>query len=74
MKLVERHFITKNHPLWSEIDHRAFVSKKLFNLANYHYCQHFFQHHQKLNFNPLDHLLSQNVEYKALPTKVSTLL
>ncbi|MBD2182729.1 RNA-guided endonuclease InsQ/TnpB family protein [Aerosakkonema funiforme] len=71
MKLVERHIITKNHPLWSEIDHLAFLSKNLFNLANYHYRQHFFQHQQKLNFNQLYHLVSQTPDYKALPTKVS---
>ncbi|MFB2968482.1 RNA-guided endonuclease InsQ/TnpB family protein [Aerosakkonema sp. BLCC-F183] len=71
MKLVERHIITKNHPLWSEIDHLAFLSKNLFNLANYHYRQHFFQHQKKLNFNQLYHQLSQTSEYKALPTKVS---
>ncbi len=34
MKLVERHIISQNHPLWSEIDHYAFLSKNLFNLAN----------------------------------------
>ncbi|MFB2879770.1 RNA-guided endonuclease InsQ/TnpB family protein [Floridanema aerugineum] len=71
MKLVERHIITKNHALWSEIDKKAFLSKNLFNLANYHYRQHFFQHHQKLNFNQLYHLLSQTSDYLALPTKVS---
>lgn len=71
MKLVERHIITKNHPMWPDIDHRAFLSKNLFNLANYHYRQHFFQHHQKLNFNQLYHQLSQTNDYKALPTKVS---
>ncbi|MCM0590905.1 MAG: transposase [Gloeotrichia echinulata CP02] len=71
MKLVERHIITKNHPFWTDIDHRAFLSKNLFNLANYHYRQHFFQHHQKLNFNQLYHQLSQTNDYKALPTKVS---
>ncbi|WP_237395779.1 hypothetical protein [Okeania sp. KiyG1] len=37
MKLVERHVITKSHYLWSEIDHKAFLSKNLFNLANYYY-------------------------------------
>jgi IS605 OrfB family transposase len=71
MKLVERHIITKNHSLWSEIDHKAFLSKNLFNLANYHYRQHFFQNHQKINFNQLYHQLSQTQDYKALPTKVS---
>ena len=71
MKLVERHIITKNHPLWSDIDHQAFLAKNLFNLANYHYRQHFFQHYQKLNFNQLYHKVSQTPDYKALPTKVS---
>lgn len=71
MKLVERHIITKKHPLWSEIDQKAFLSKNLFNLANYHYRQHFFVHREKLNFNQLYHLLSQTPDYKALPTKVS---
>ncbi|XWK87050.1 MAG: transposase [Phormidium sp.] len=71
MLLVERHIITKKHPLWSEIDHKAFLAKNLFNGANYHYRQHFFVYHQKLNFNQLYHLLSQTPDYKALPTKVS---
>ncbi|AFZ23652.1 transposase, IS605 OrfB family, central region [Cylindrospermum stagnale PCC 7417] len=71
MKLVERHIITKNHPFWSEIDHKAFLSKNLFNYANYHYRQYFFKYHQKLNFNQLYHQLSQTDDYKALPTKVS---
>jgi IS605 OrfB family transposase len=71
MKLVERHIITKNHSFWSEIDHLAFLSKNLFNLANYHYRQHFFKHQEQLNFNQLYHTVSKTVDYKALPTKVS---
>jgi putative transposase len=71
MKLVERHIIRKNHPLWSEIDGYVFLSKNLFNLANYHYRQYFFSHQQKLSFNQLYHLLSQSTDYLALPTKVS---
>jgi len=71
MKLVERHIITKNHSCWSEIDHLAFLSKNLFNLANYHYRQHFFEHSTALNFNQLYHTVSKTVDYQALPTKVS---
>ena len=71
MKLVERHVITKNHCCWSEIDRNSFLSKNLFNLANYHYRQYFFQHQAKLNFNQLYHLGSQTTDYLALPTKVS---
>jgi putative transposase len=71
MKLVERHIITKTHHCWSEIDQYSFLSKNLFNLANYHYRQYFFQHRQKLNFNQLYHLVSKTTDYLALPTKVS---
>ncbi len=71
MKLVERHIISQNHPLWSEIDHYAFLSKNLFNLANYHYRQYFFENSQKLSFNQLYHLVSKTSDYLALPTKVS---
>lgn len=71
MNLVERHVITKNNPLWSEIDQKAFLSKNLFNLANYYYRQYFFEHHQKLSFNILYHKVSKTDDYKALPTKVS---
>ena len=71
MKLVERHIITKNHSCWSEIDHLAFLSKNLFNLANYHYRQHFFKYSTPLNFNQLYHTVSKSNDYQALPTKVS---
>ncbi|NEQ76859.1 MAG: IS200/IS605 family element transposase accessory protein TnpB [Okeania sp. SIO2C9] len=71
MKLVERHVITKSHYLWSEIDHKAFLSKNLFNLANYYYRQYFFENKKKLSFNQLYHLVSKTDDYQALPTKVS---
>ena len=71
MKLVERHIITKCHPCWSEIDRAAFLSKNLFNLANYHYRQYFLVEHKKLNFNQLYHQVAQSSDYLALPTKVA---
>ncbi len=71
MKLVERHVITKNHPFWSEIDHKAFLSKNLFNLANYYYRQYFFEYQKKLNFTELYHQVSKSDDYQALPTKLS---
>ncbi|MDY7006520.1 MAG: transposase [Cyanobacteriota bacterium] len=71
MKLVERHIITKSHYLWSACDQKAFLSKNLFNLANYHYRQYFFENKQKLSFNQLLHKVSKSYDYQALPTKVS---
>jgi putative transposase len=43
----------------------------LFNLANYHHHQYFFENSQKLSFNQLYHLVSKTSDYLALPTKVS---
>ncbi len=71
MKLVECYIFTKKHPFWSSIYHKAFLPKNLFNLANYHYWEHCFQHYQKFNFNQIYHQLSQPDDYKALATKVS---
>jgi IS605 OrfB family transposase len=47
------------------------LSKNLFNLANYHDRQYFFENSQKLSFNQLYHLVSKTSDYLALPTKVS---
>ena len=71
MKLVERHIINKSHYLWSQADHKAFLSKNLFNLANYYYRQYFFSEQKKLNFTELDYQVSKSDNYQALPTKVS---
>ncbi|WP_192901206.1 MULTISPECIES: transposase [Okeania] len=71
MKLVERHVITKSHNLWLACHNKAFLSKNLFNLANYYYRQHFFSYQKKLSFNQLYHLVSNTDDYQALPTKVS---
>ena len=71
MKLVELHVITESHYLWSACDHKAFLSKNLFNLGNYYYRQYFFSAQKKLNFTELDHQVSKSDDYQALPTKVS---
>lgn len=71
MRLVERHIINRLHPHWPEIDQLAFLSKNLYNLANYHIRQHFFLCQRQLNFTELYHRVSKTVDYRALPTKVS---
>ncbi|WP_287281141.1 transposase [Okeania sp. SIO2G5] len=47
------------------------MSKNLFNLANYHERQYFFENKKKLSFNQLYHLVSKSYDDQALPTKVS---
>jgi IS605 OrfB family transposase len=71
MQLVERHVINRNHKFWSQIDRQAFLSKNLWNFANYHCRQHFFATAKKLGFTELYHLVSKSVDYLAMPTKVS---
>lgn len=71
MQLVERHIVTKQHRFWVEIDQLAFLSKNLWNAANYVMRQHFFNTGKPLDFNSLYHAVAQSKDYKALPTKVS---
>lgn len=71
MQLVEKHVITKSHEFWQEIDSLCFLSKNLWNYANYQCRQHFFETGLRLRFESLYHVVAQTVDYKALPTKVS---
>lgn len=41
MNLVEKHIIDKNHKLFKEIDELSFLSKNLYNYANYIIRQEF---------------------------------
>jgi len=50
MKLVKRHFIGQLNHLWSEIDHKAFLSKNMFNLANYHPAPIFLFQSKEIKF------------------------
>jgi putative transposase len=84
MQLAERHIIRKKHPFYKEIDSIAFLSKNLYNKANYIIRQEFIstskekeaglrEHANYLNYNAIQKLLqdSKDVDYYALPTKVS---
>lgn len=72
MQLVQQHIIKKSHPYWKYFDQQCFLSKNLFNLANYHMRQNFFETRGLLNFTELYHLVSKTEAYYALPnTKVA---
>jgi putative transposase len=71
MILVERHIISKAHKHWQEIDKLSFLSKNLYNAANYICRQHFFATRKKYSLTDLYHLTKDCVQYRALPTKVS---
>ena len=72
MILAERHII-KNSELFNELDNMCFLSKHLYNKGLYIVRQHFFNTEKYLNYNTLENILkkSKDVDYYALPTKVS---
>lgn len=72
MILSERHII-KNSKLFNELDNMCFLSKNLYNKGLYIVRQHFFNTEKYLNYNTLENILkkSKDVDYYALPTKVS---
>lgn len=71
MRLVERHVINKNHKYYKEIDNLAFLSKNLYNIANYIIRQEFINSSKYLNYNVIQKLLQSHIDYRALPAKVS---
>ena len=71
MNLVEKHIIDKNHKLFKEIDSLSFLSKNLYNYANYVIRQEFINNKIYLNYNDIQKLLQNHETYKALPAKVS---
>ena len=84
MQLAERHIINKNHPMFKEIDATAFLSKNLYNKANYIIRQEFINtskekeegKRDKANWIRYKELQKQlqtenDFDYYQLPTKVS---
>lgn len=84
MYLVEKHRINKSHSLFKEIDNLCFLSKNLYNRANYLVRQEFIETSKLkesgltetaiyFNYNSINRMMIDNndVDYCALPRKVS---
>ena len=71
MKQVEKHIIKQNNPIWQQIDRLCFLSKNLYNYANYQLRQKFIFDSVYLGYNQLYHLVKETPDYRALPAKVS---
>jgi putative transposase len=71
MRLVEKHIISKNHTYFKEIDALSFLAKNLYNQANYRVRQSFIKEGIYLNYNEIQKQLQNQIDYKALPAKVS---
>lgn len=84
MQLAEQHIIKKNHFLFEEIDMTCFLSKNLYNKANYIIRQEFINTSKEkeaglrekanwIRYNQLQKMLQddKDFDYYQLPTKVS---
>ncbi|MGK7892338.1 MAG: RNA-guided endonuclease InsQ/TnpB family protein [Xenococcus sp. (in: cyanobacteria)] len=71
MRQVERHIVKENSRFWKEIDRLCFLSKNLYNYANYLIRQSFIFDKVYLGFNQVYHLVKEQPDYQALPRKVS---
>ena len=71
MQQVERHIVKQNNPIWKQIDELCFLSKNLYNYANYLIRQSFIFNQIYLRFNQVYHLVKNQPDYQALPRKVS---
>ena len=57
--------------MWKQIDKLCFLSKNLYNYANYLVRQSFIFEKIYLGFNQIYHLVKEQPDYQALPRKVS---
>ena len=71
MKHVERHIIKRSNPIWQQIDKLCFLSKNLYNYANYQVRQAFIFDKIYLGYNKVYHACKNTPDYQALPAKVS---
>jgi putative transposase len=82
MKLVEIHIIRKGNKYFKEIDKLCFLSKNLYNKANYIIRQEFIKTSKEkenrlieqahwIRYNELNKMLMQDRDYTDLPRKVS---
>jgi putative transposase len=71
MQLVERTVINTSDSRYAAIDHAAFLSKKLYNAANYVVRQSFLHGGAYLPYPVMYDRMKAHEAYKALPAKVS---
>ena len=74
MNLTEKHIINKNHSNFKKFDELCFISKNLYNQANYIIRQEFTSNNNYLNYNKIDKItknLEEHNNYRLLPSQIS---
>ncbi|WP_210407380.1 hypothetical protein [Hydrocoleum sp. CS-953] len=73
MRLVERHIIQATHRFYAEIDRLCFLSKNLYNYANYLVRTSWIFVLSNISYYDLQKTLSTQVDYKTMPeSSIST--
>lgn len=71
---VEKHIIKDSHLFYNKIDKFCFMSKNLYNFANYQIRQEFTKNNTYLNYNKIEKLVKSNnydFDYRNMPTSQS---
>lgn len=71
MQLVEQHVINHRDPRWSVVDAACFLSKNLYNAANYILRQAYIFKHHYITYPEMAGMMRQQPDFCALPRKVS---
>ena len=74
IQLVEKHCINKNHEYYDLLNYYCYMSKNLYNFANYHIRQSFTKEGIYLNYNKIDKLMKleeNEKDYKNMVTAQS---
>ena len=71
MQLAERHVIKRADPRFKVIDRAAFISKNLYNAANYLVRQSFIHQGVYLNYHEMHRRMKDHEAFQALPAKVA---
>ena len=73
MTLVKQIYCKPSHKYFKEFDKICFLSKNLYNATLYAVRKYFFETGSYLNYNSVNKMftITNNVDYRALPAKVS---
>ena len=74
IQLIEKHCINKNNKYYDLLDYYCYMSKNLYNFANYHIRQNFTKEGIYLNYNKIDKVMKleeNNKDYKNMITAQS---
>lgn len=71
---VERHIIKESHPYYNRINEFCFMSKNLYNFANYQIRQEFISNKKYISYSEIEKLVKSehcDSDYRSMPTAQS---